>query len=90
MILQITSIIRDRGQLTIPETIRKMVDWVSPLSIVTISVDRPNQITIKPQTDSKKVDWDMIWQGIRLSRSFKGKNETKSALQMIREDRENR
>lgn len=90
MKLQTTSIIRDRGQLTIPETIRRILAWASPLSVVTLSVEQPNQITIKPHSSQKKVDWDLIWHGIRLSRSFKGKNESKSALQLITEDRQSR
>ena len=90
MRLQTTSIIRNRGQLTIPETIRKTVEWATPLSVVTVSVERANEITIKPHSLQKKIDWDMIWHGIRLARSFKGKKETKSANQMISEDRKNR
>lgn len=87
--VQITSIIRDRGQLTIPETIRRVVTWASPLSVVTLSVERPNEITIKPGMQ-KKVDWEGVWNGIHLARSFRGKNETKSAFKLITEDRESR
>lgn len=87
MKLQTTSIIRDRGQLTIPETIRRITEWTSPQSVVTLSVEEPDKITIQPHSSQKKVDWDMLWYGIRLCRSFKGKNETKSALEMINEDR---
>lgn len=90
MRLQTTSIIRNRGQLTIPESIRRVVEWASPLSVVSVSIDRPNEITIRPHAAQKKPDWDTIWQGIRLARSFKGKNETKSANQLISEDRKNR
>lgn len=88
--MKAVSIIRDRGQLTIPEAIRRTVEWASPLSVVTVSVERPDKITIKPHSTQNKLDWDMIWHGIRLARSFKGKNETKSALQLITEDRKNR
>jgi bifunctional DNA-binding transcriptional regulator/antitoxin component of YhaV-PrlF toxin-antitoxin module len=84
--LQITSIIRERGQLTIPETIRRVAAWASPLSVVTVSVENPNEITIKPGTQ-EKVDWGSIWNGIRLARSFRGKDETKSARELINEDR---
>lgn len=87
MRLQTISIIRDRGQLTIPETIRRIAEWTSPLSVVTVSVEQPNEITIRPHSAQKKIDWNTIWHGIRLARSFRGKNETKSALQFIIEDR---
>lgn len=88
--VQVTSIIRDRGQLTIPETVRRVVRWTSPSSVVTLSVERSNEITIKPHGEQKIIDWKAIWNNINLARSFKGRNETKSALALITEDRERR
>ncbi len=81
-------IIRDRGQITIPDSIRKVVSWVSPMSAVSITIRKPDEILIQPH--QKYVDWDKIWKGIHTARSFKGKNETKSALDIINEDRERR
>lgn len=88
--IHITSIIRDRGQLTIPEVIRRAASWASPLSAVTMTVQKPDEITIRPHAFAKKTDWDMLWNSIRLTRSFKGKNEKKSARELIAEDRANR
>ncbi len=82
---QTVAIIRDRGQLTIPDGIRKQVGWASPSSVVTISVDTANTITIKPHGEQKKVNWDTLWKMIRLVRSFKGKSF--SASKFIAEDR---
>ena len=76
-------IIRDRGQLTIPDSIRKAVSWVTPQSAVSISVVRPDEIVIKPH--QKYVDWDKIWEGIRKSRAIKGKGGNLSKF--IAEDR---
>ena len=79
------SIIRERGQLTIPDTIRKAVSWVTPMSAVTISVVKPDEIVIRPH--HQKVDKDRIWELIRKSRAIKGKG-TKSASEIIEKDRQ--
>lgn len=84
MILQTTSIIRNRGQLTIPETIRRAIDWANPLSPVSISIVHPDEIVIRPK---KEVDWDRIWEGIKKSRALKGKGESGSLSKFIAEDR---
>lgn len=78
------SIVRDRGQLTIPDSIRRVVNWVAPMSAVTISVMRPDEIVIRPH--QKQVDWDKIWEGIRKARAIKGKGKG-SLSQFIAEDR---
>lgn len=78
------SIIRDRGQLTIPDTIRKAVSWITPLSAVSVSVIKPDEIVLRPH--QKYVDWDKIWKGIGKARSIHGKGK-KSALEFIRKDR---
>lgn len=82
--MKAVSIIRDRGQLTIPESIRKLVKWANPQSAVTISVIKSDEIVIKPH--QKQVDWDKIWEGIRKSRAIKGKNAV-SALEVLQRDR---
>lgn len=79
------SIIRDRGQLTIPDSIRKVINWVSPLSAVNISVIKPDEITITPH--KKAYDWDKMWMGIRKSRAIKGKGKTISAAEFLEKDR---
>jgi len=79
-----TAIIRDRGQLTIPDSIRKVVSWVAPLSAVTISMEKPDEIVIRPHQAS--VDWDLIWKNIRRSRAITGKGRG-SALHYIKRDR---
>lgn len=86
MRLQTTGIIRDRGQLTIPEPIRKIIGWASPLSAVSISIVHPDEIVIRPHRPQKEVDWDRIWKGIKRSRSLKGKGSG-SLSKFIAEDR---
>ena len=88
---QTTGIIRDRGQLTIPENIRNDVSWAGVGSVVTISKNDHNEIVIRPYSAvSDKVDWDKLWEDIKRVRSYKGKNETRSAAKMINEDRKSR
>ncbi len=81
------SIIRDRGQLTIPDSIRKVISWVSPMSAVTISVIKPNEIVIRPH--QAQVDWDKLWKQIKRVRAFKGKGQGNLSA-FIANDRENR
>ena len=71
--MKAVSIIRDRGQLTIPDSIRKLVSWVNPMSAVSISIIKPDEIVIKPH--QTKMDWDKIWENIRKSRAIKGKGK---------------
>lgn len=80
-----TIIVRERGQLTIPGSIRKVISWVAPMSAVTISVVKPDEIIIRPQ--QSKVDKDKVWKLINKSRAIRGKG-TKSASVMIAEDRQ--
>ena len=81
------SIIRDRGQLTIPDSIRKTIGWVSPMSAVTISVVKPNEIVIRPH--QTQVDWDKLWARIRRVRAFKSKGQGNLSTFIVK-DRESR
>lgn len=82
--MQTISIIRGRGQLTIPDSIRRKISWATPMSAVSISVIKPNEIVIKPHIQN--VDWDQIWENIRKSRAISGKGTVKSA-EFIASDR---
>ncbi len=65
------SIIRDRGQLTIPDSIRQVVNWVTPLSAVSISVIKADEIVIRPH--QVKLNKNEIWKKIKNARSLHGK-----------------
>ncbi len=82
--MKAVSIVRDRGQLTIPDSIRQIVDWVTPMSAVTISVIKPDEIIITPH--QKQVNWDQIWENIRKSRAIKGKGNISTA-EFLEQDR---
>ena len=85
MSIQTTAVIRDRGQLTIPEKIRKQRKWATQTSVVTISSEKPDEIIIKPYP-AKQVDWDKLWKQIKRVRAFKGKGRG-NLSQFIAEDR---
>ncbi len=87
MKMQTTAVIRERGQLTIPDAIREIRSWATPSSVVSITSEKPNEIVIRPHSEpqKKKTDWDTLWKLIELSRSFKGKRGNLS--QFIAEDR---
>lgn len=83
------SIIRQRGQLTIPDSIRQAINWVTPLSVVSISVINPDEIIIRPHQNQDKTDWDDLWKRIRRVRSFEGKARGNLSA-FIAEDRQTR
>ena len=82
--MKTVSIIRDRGQLTIPDSIRKLVTWITPSSAVSISVVKPDEIVIKPHR--KEYDFDKIWEMVKRSRAIRGKGAG-SSLEFIEKDR---
>lgn len=82
--MKTVSIVREKGQLTIPDSIRKVVSWVTPMSAITISVMKPNEIVITPH--QKQVNWDQIWENIKKSRKIKGKGSI-SAAEFLEQDR---
>ena len=87
--MKTVSIIRDRGQLTIPNEIRRTVGWIVPMSAVSISVVKPDEIVIRPHQYQKPVDWDKLWKQIKRVRAFKGKGRGNLSAFII-EDRKNR
>lgn len=84
--MKTVSIIRERGQLTIPDNIRRIVNWVSPMSAVSISVVKPDEIVIKPH--AKLIDKNQIRENVRKARAIKGKGSTTSAVEFLMKDRQ--
>ena len=81
-----TCIVRDRGQLTIPDSIRQKAPWIASASVVNIAFPQPDLILITPHIP--QINWYTLWNSIRLARSFKGK--IKNVSQLIAQDREER
>ena len=90
MQLQTTTIVRNRGQLTIPESIRDRLEWTAPGSVVTVAQVGVDKIIIKPHAaDKKRVDWNKLWRNIELARSHKG-TYAGSLSRFIAADRDSR
>lgn len=83
---KVVSIIRDRGQLTIPDSIRKQAPWANPMSAVTITLVEPQKLVITPQ---RQLDWDEISQGVKQARAIRGEGSAVSAAEFIAQDRKN-
>jgi bifunctional DNA-binding transcriptional regulator/antitoxin component of YhaV-PrlF toxin-antitoxin module len=83
--MKAVSIIRSRGQLTIPDNIRKAVTWANPMSAVSISVVKPNEIIIRPE--QSYINWEEIWDGIKSTRAIRGSGKSTSAAEFLQEDR---
>lgn len=64
------SIIRDRGQLTIPRWIRANLDWVGASMPVSIHAEGPWRLVIEPH-QKQAVNWSKLWGNIYLSRQIK-------------------
>lgn len=86
-----TGVIRDRGQLTIPDKMRESHDWTSPNSVVTIISDKSDEIVIKPHgfDVKKETDWNKLWMDIQRVRSYKGKGRG-NLSKFVAEDRQTR
>ncbi len=81
--MKTVSIVRDRGQLTIPDSIRRLVSWITPMSAVMISVVKPDEIVITPH--QTQVNWDEILKGIKESRAIHGKGNISAAEFLIKD-----
>lgn len=81
-----TAVIRQRGQLTIPDQVRHMAAWLQAGAVVGVEVAE-EEVRIRPYAEARKrIDWNEVWRKIELARSFKGKRGNLSA--MIAEDRD--
>jgi len=82
-------VVRQRGQVTIPDDVRNMVAWLSEGSAVGLEMVEKEMLILRPHTKAivKKFSWNEISKKINLARSFKGQNGNLSGF--IIEDRKN-
>lgn len=86
--MQSVGTIRNRGQLTIPEEVRRAYGWATVGSVVTISAQKPTEIIIRPYSlISQKIDWEKLWNEIELARSYPSKYSG-GLSEFIAQDRE--
>lgn len=83
--MKTVGIIRNRGQLTIPDHIRRFLGWAEPMSAVTIMATQPDELIIKPH--NQEIDWDEIWSGIKKARNIKGRGRAISTSKFLEIDR---
>ncbi|MBI3577463.1 AbrB/MazE/SpoVT family DNA-binding domain-containing protein [Candidatus Gottesmanbacteria bacterium] len=81
-----TAVIRQRGQLTVPDQVREILSWLQTGSVVGIEVN-DDELRVIPHTKmGKPVDWDAFFSKVHLARSLRGKRGNLSSV--ITEDRE--
>ena len=85
---QTNVIIRQRGQLTLPDAIREKISWLAPGSVVTINTET-NKVVLSPYSARKTVDWDKLWKDLKRVRAFRGKGRGNLSA-FIDEDRQTR
>ena len=90
MQIQTTATIRDRWQITIPDEIRKIVDWAKPRSVVSVRVTAKNELVINPleSGQEREVNWDEVWKAIHEARIISSKGKKMSLSRFIVRDRE--
>ncbi len=79
-------IIRERGQLTIPDSIRKIAGWATTSSVVSISIENPQEIVISPHQVLNKIGLEELFTAIKKSRAIKGKG-SRSTAEFLAKDR---
>lgn len=85
---QTNVIIRQRGQLTLPDAIREKISWLTPGSVVTIDTEA-NKVTLFPYSDRKTINWDKLWKDLKRVRAYRGKGRGNLSA-FIDEDRQTR
>lgn len=75
--------------MTIPDKMRDMLVWLNEGEVVGLEIREDEAgVLISPKINIKKeYDWDKIWNGINLCRSFKSKRKDIPASQFVIEDR---
>lgn len=78
------AIIRDRGQLTIPDQIRRMAQWTGASSAVVFLMDKSDEIRIVPHQSARGVEWENLFGSIEKARGTKGKGRIGSSEFIIK------
>lgn len=82
-----SSIIRQRGQLTLPESLRRRLDWLGEDKVVQIVLNADNKVVVTPYLPSqnnKNTDWNGIWKTVN---KFQKKRNTISLSDFVIRDR---
>ena len=77
-----TSVIRNRFQLTIPESIRENLPWLTPGTAVHLSLTG-GQLVVRPY-EGRMVDWRKVW---KVLESVAGKGKQISLSKFVVDER---
>lgn len=83
--MKTVAIIRERGQLTIPEPIREIAGWVSTSSVVSISIENPQEIVVTPHQVLSQMGLENLQLLIKKSRAIKGKGDLSAHAFLMKE-----
>ena len=81
-----TAIFRQRGQITIPNKIRRRITWAHTNSVVSISKIASDKLVIEPLRKAQKINWKALRAQLKRVSNYKGRRGNLS--QFIIEDRE--
>jgi bifunctional DNA-binding transcriptional regulator/antitoxin component of YhaV-PrlF toxin-antitoxin module len=84
--MKTVGIIRERGQLTIPDSIRKAAQWTATGAVISMSLENPQELVLTPHQPGSQMAWEQLVEKIKKSRSIKGKGDI-SAGEFISKDR---
>jgi bifunctional DNA-binding transcriptional regulator/antitoxin component of YhaV-PrlF toxin-antitoxin module len=71
--MKAVAIIRERGQLTIPESIRKQARWAGVSGVIYIQLEKQNEIIITPHQAIMESELSKLPESIKKARDIKGK-----------------
>lgn len=75
-------VIRDRYQITIPESIRRYLTWLSPGAVVKV-FKKTDSLILSPY-EKKAIDWPEVW---RVIEKTAGQGKKTSLAEFILADR---
>lgn len=76
------TILRDRGQLTIPDSVRKSHPWLQKDQPISLITESPDSITLKPYLQQKVLNLQ------KLQEFWRNQTPTQDSVEFIRWDRE--
>lgn len=72
MITKDLAIVRQRYQLTIPASLRKLLDWLEPQQVVKISAVDKEKVLVEPYR-RKTTNWKNIYKNLDQIKEWAGK-----------------
>lgn len=61
--------------MTLPDEFRKVMEWLNPESVISLSSNSANEIVIRPYVKKQKSDWNNVLDMMKKARSVKGRGK---------------